>query len=167
MPTSDTSFGLRAEQIAQESAWRLRLRDAEQQRRTIVGTEDGHWLLKTLQSVRSKGATARLTQARRFHFLGDSAEAVLNSRSDESLYIAIDMPAGSIIRKMTGAGYSTWVFRVENGRNGAEYEHIDLAFRKVGHDPLLYLKSRQCGERTVSGRRAGSRVMGRGPDRSL
>lgn len=165
MTISDTAFARRANQIAQETAEREQLKRAEQHCRTIVDDEDGHWLLEALRQARGKGTTVRLNRDMRFHFLSDSAEAVLDGRGDES-YTVIDMPEGSVVRKMGGAGYGTWVFRVENNQLGDQYQSIDVAYRKVRQDQLLYLKTQQCGERRRSGRRAGGRIMGRGPDRS-
>ncbi|MGB3946277.1 MAG: hypothetical protein WBK76_05605 [Candidatus Saccharimonadales bacterium] len=167
MSPSETSFVLRAEQIAQTVATRRQLEDAEQLRNTIVGTEDGHWLLNTLQSVRRKGSTARLGTARRFQFLGKSAEDVINGRSDESCHQIIDMPAQSVVRKIEGSGYGTWLFEVENNKFGDDHEQIVVAFRKVGHDYLLYLKRHRRGENQATGRRAGTRFRGAGPDRSF
>lgn len=167
MSISDAGFALRAERIAQEAAERRQLEEAKLLCGTIVGNEDGHWLLRTLTSVRSKGSAARMSQPRCFQFMGDSPEAVIRGRSDESQLVGIHMPADGVVRKLRGVSYSTWEFQVENASFGDEYESIIVAFRKVGHDQLLYLKSHQRGQRTYSGRRAGSRTMGRGPDRSL
>jgi hypothetical protein len=163
---SDTAFESKANQIAREADERKELEKAKPRCRTIVDDEDGRWLLDALKRARGKSAAIRLNRDMRFHFLGDSAEAVLNGQDDET-YAVIDMPEGSIVRKTGGAGYGTWVFRVENNRLGTQYQSIDVAYRKVGQAQLLYLRKHQRGEPQRSGRRAGGRIKGRGPDRSF
>ena len=156
------------EQIMEDLVMKQRLDDARQQCKTILGDEDAHYLIRELKQLRSTGTIVRLHGARRFHFLSDDAEVVLNQQGDPDSYQVVDMPSGSCLRKIEGSSYKSAVFRIDNGLSGAERETVDLAFRKVDSgDYLLYLKARKRGERVSSGRRAGMRQMGVGPDRSL
>ena len=146
---------------------RRQRRDAEQQRKTILGDEDAHHLIGQLKRLRAVGVVVRLTQERRYHFLRDDADVVLNHRSDPDAYQVIDMPVGSTVRKVSGSSYRTSVYRIDNGVTGSGREEIDVAFRGVDSgDYLLFLKARRLGEPVSSGRSVGIRRMGKGPDAS-
>lgn len=141
--------------------------DADQQRKTILGDQDAHELIARLKRLRSAGSTFTLEQSRRYHFLSDDADVVLNHQTDPNAYLVVDMPAGSVVHKVSGTSFKTSVYRIDNGQNGERREVVELAFRGVDSgDYLLYLKTRRLGERAPSGRSVGSRRMGRGPDSS-
>lgn len=63
-------------------------------------------------------------------------------------YTLITMPAGSIISRVSGSGYRSWVFRVDNGLSGSDREYFDLDYCKIATDAhMLRLKSRIRGDK--------------------
>lgn len=163
MSNSELDFDL----IAQRAARKCLLEKAREHRRAIVKNEDGLWLIGAVKNTRTRSATARLGTARRFEFLGNNPEQIVSQWETESGYEAFDMPASSVIRRIDGSGYSNWVYTVDNNMFGDEYLRIELAYRKVGRENVLVLRSARQGERVYAGQSVGYRVRGHGPDRSL
>lgn len=121
---------------------RRKLKDEQLQRLSIIGDEDGFWLIHRIEELRSRDATIRSGRAMRFSFLDDSGEAVLPQLEVSEAGIVIAMPAGCIIRRHEGNDFETWIFRVDNGLSGRDREYFDLAYRKIAIDAyLLYLKA--------------------------
>jgi hypothetical protein len=144
------------------------LDEAKQRCKTIVGDDDAHWLIRQIELIRRRRQVVPIDIPRQFHFLSADAEVVLNHMTDPKTYSVIEMPAGGTISKQAGTGFRDWVFRVSNGLEGADREYFDLAYRQVAkRSHVLYLKTHRRGDSALSGRRAGNRYRGRGPDRSL
>ncbi len=149
MSISDSESSRFHQAIAQGTADDSRFKDAELRCQTIVGDEDAHWLIRRVEELqRRRGAgVVRSGATRTFQFLGEDAEAVLYSET--STYMVIEMPAGSIVSKLEGTGFRTWVFRVDNGLSGSDREYFDLEYRKIATDAhMLSLKTRGFGERS-------------------
>lgn len=127
---------------AQGFADERKLDDAHAQRGTIIGDVDGAWLIGVIESLWHADYKVRSGEARCFRFLADGKEAVLSQLSNFDSASAIEMPASSIIRKVEGHDFDTWVFRVYDGYEGVDGEHFDVAYREIETgDHLLYLKS--------------------------
>lgn len=115
--------------------------DANMQRRTIIGDSDGHWLIATLETMWRRDNPVRTGRAMRFSFLAEGTEAVVSQLNLLEAAAAIQMPAGSIVRKIEGHDLDTWRFRVDNGYSGSDRECFDVAYRQIETgDHLLYLK---------------------------
>ena len=123
--------------------------DAIMQRRTIVGDTDGHWLITTIESMWNDDRPIRTDRTMRFGFLADGTEAVLGQLNRYDTAAEIEMPAGSIVRKVGGSDLATWQFRIEDGNEGVDQEWFDVAYRDTGTgDFLLYLVTHHvAGER--------------------
>lgn len=118
--------------------------DAAAQRRTIVGDADGHWLITTIEMLWRADHPVRTGRTMRFSFLAEGTEAVLNQLGQSESATTIEMPPGSIVRKIDGHDFASWLFRIDNGNAGVDRECIDVAYRHIETgDHLLYLK-RHC-----------------------
>lgn len=115
--------------------------DVAMQRRTIIGDSDGHWLITTLEAMWHRDNPVRTGRTMRFSFLAEGTEAVVSQLNQLESAAAIEMPAGSIVRKIEGYDLDTWQFRVDNGYSGSDRECFDVAYRRIETgDHLLYLK---------------------------
>ncbi|MES2876461.1 MAG: hypothetical protein V4678_03235 [Patescibacteria group bacterium] len=113
--------------------------DASTQRNVIVVDVDGSWLINELRRLGNANRIPRITKDRCFSFLGEDAEVLLSRLGmDGSGSSRIEVPAGSMLRRVEGHDLDTWLFRVGNGNDD---EYFDLAFRRIeSGDHLLYLK---------------------------
>lgn len=137
------SFSDGQARMTQGFAMERQLEDASLQRKTIVGDEDGYWLSRQIESLHTVNGVIRSGEVRSYRFLSDDEEIVLNQPKEPESDSIIEMPAGSIIRRTEGDGYPTWVFRVDNGLSGKDWEYFDLAYRTLAPDAhLLYLIER-------------------------
>ena len=135
------SFSDGQARMTQGFAEERQLEDAMLQRKTIVGDIDGHWLSRQIEILHDTNGVIRSGEARSYRFLSDDEEILLNQISETDPDSIIEMPAGSIVSRIEGDGYRTWVFRVDNGLSGNDREYFDLAYRKLAPDAhLLYLK---------------------------
>ena len=136
------SFSEDHARMAQGFADERKLDDEQEQRSTIIGDVDGHWLIRQLETLWRADYPVRTERAMRFSFLAEGKEAVLSQLSAVDTAVSIEMPAGSIVRKVAGADFDSWVFQVDNGYNGADREWFAVAYRAIETgDHLLYLKS--------------------------
>lgn len=143
----------------------------------LVNDEDGHWLAQVLDQVRrgkaigtDPTASVTLEVDRVFHFRGSKPAHNMTDADAPKYYRTFSMPAGSRVTKTGGEGYANWVLRVDNGLEGSEwvyftvaYKHCDMP-RRWEFVLKSYPTAQQVGQ---SGRRAGSRSRGHGPDKSI
>ena len=135
------SFSDEQARMAQGFAQEQQLEDATLQRKAIVGDSDGHWLSKQVEALHDTNGVIRSGEVRSYRFLSDDEEVVLSKMNELDSDSIIEMPAGSIVSRVEGDDYRTWVFRVDNGLSGKDREYFDLAYRKLAPDAhLLYLK---------------------------
>lgn len=136
------NFSVRGARGAQQEADVRRMEDADLQRSTIIGDEDGFWLTRQIEELQRVRATYRDTIDRTFLFLRDDAEEILDRLTVSQDCITIDMPAGTVIRRIGGYGFDTWTFRVDNDQYGAERTYFDVGYREISPGAhMLYLKS--------------------------
>ena len=118
-----------------------RLEDARLQRKTIMVDADGMWLIDELNFIGNAPITVTMRRAMQFSFFSEQAEVVLSQSSESNGLTVIDMPAGSVMSRLSGNGFDDWVFRVLCKVDGANVEYIDVSFRKMDTgDHLLYLR---------------------------
>lgn len=177
MSVSQGEVNLEVLQVLGNVAQKQRLKDAKSMVDTLVTDEDGEWLAKALKEVRAgknieadpKGGVV-LETVRTFHFRSSKPEQNTVDADESAHYRSFIMPAGSRIVKMGGAGKKDWVLRVDNGREGTQWMYFLVAYRycDVLMATLPVLKSYYCAAQSgCSGRSAGMRSRGSGPDRSV
>lgn len=177
MSVSQGEVSLEVLQALGNVAQKQRLKDAKSMVDTLVTDEDGEWLARALKKVRSgknieanpKGGMV-LEAPMTFRFRSSKPEHNTVDADEAAYYRSFIMPAGSRIVKMGGAGNKDWVLRVDNGREGAQWMYFLVAYRycDVLMATLPVLKSYHSAARNgCSGRAAGMRSRGAGPDRSV
>lgn len=143
----------------------------------LVNDVDGHWLAQALDQIRrgknistcpTGGVT--LEADRVFHFRGAKPAQNLVDADAPKHYRTFAMPAGSRVTKTGGEGYANWVLRVDNGLTGADWIYFTVIYKRCPVSKTWVLALKGFPAHTIvgrSGRRAGVRSKGCGPDKSI